>query len=75
MGAGDDPEGGYSEADDSEDWSSCEGDDPGGYDPEYEGSVGDTTDADAYAHAGVCNLLRFLRDGDGEGDDDDDDYV
>ena len=43
MGAGEDPEGGYSEAEDSEDWRDCEGDDPGGNDPEARGAGDETT--------------------------------
>ena len=57
VGAGDDPEGGNSEADDSEDWRDYAGDAPRGNDPEAGGADDETT------HSGTCEddwiLLGF----------------
>ena len=71
VGAGDDPEGGYSEAGDSEEWSGCEGDDHCGYDSENERPDGETTDADANTYAGDWVRLGFrLVEGDGSSEED-----
>ena len=74
VGAGDDPEGGNPEADVSEAWSGCEGDDPDGYDSGSEKADDESTDADANTYADGWHLLGFLCAGEGEGEDDDDDY-